>query len=277
MPQQSPRTAIKLEQHLTLLAWLHQWLGYQDTRELLADISQAQEGFDSDGRSHVLARLSARSNLDDIKRRKMVAYDENIRTALAYINKGRAEPITLRYFQHLAALYAEIYLDYRWNYPDVFLACLNEFVRKHDRGTSCEFVTTDLDKLAFWMATGSGKTLLLHLNFRQFLHYNHKTLDNIILITPNERLSEQHLAEMAKSNISCCRFDLLGPQLIYEQTIQVTEITKLVMEKRGRGESVPIEAFEGNNLIFVDEGHKGFGWGCMAPCTQCHWSDWFHI
>ena len=31
------------------------------------------------------------------------------------------------------------------------------------------------------------------------------------------------------------------------------------MEKRGEGESVAVEAFEGNNLIFVDEGHKGSG------------------
>ena len=41
--------------------------------------------------------------------------------------------------------------------------------------------------------------------------------------------------------------------------MKVTEITKLVMEKRGEGDSVPVEAFEGNNLIFVDEGHKGSG------------------
>jgi len=31
------------------------------------------------------------------------------------------------------------------------------------------------------------------------------------------------------------------------------------MEKRGKGERVPVDAFEGNNLIFVDEGHKGSG------------------
>jgi len=41
--------------------------------------------------------------------------------------------------------------------------------------------------------------------------------------------------------------------------VQVIEITKLVEEKRGGGVSVPVEAFEGRNLIFVDEGHKGSG------------------
>ena len=39
--------------------------------------------------------------------------------------------------------------------------------------------------------------------------------------------------------------------------MKVTEITKLVMEKQGEGESVAVETFEGRNLIFVDEGHKG--------------------
>ena len=41
--------------------------------------------------------------------------------------------------------------------------------------------------------------------------------------------------------------------------MRVTEITKLIEEKRGGGVRVPVETFEGNNLIFVDEGHKGAG------------------
>ena len=32
-----------------------------------------------------------------------------------------------------------------------------------------------------------------------------------------------------------------------------------MIEKHGEGDRVPVEAFEGNNLIFVDEGHKGSG------------------
>ncbi len=34
------------------------------------------------------------------------------------------------------------------------------------------FTAADLTKLAYWMATGSGKTLLLHINYLQFLHYH---------------------------------------------------------------------------------------------------------
>ena len=35
-----------------------------------------------------------------------------------------------------------------------------------------QYEESDLKKLAFWMATGSGKTLLMHMNYRQYLHYN---------------------------------------------------------------------------------------------------------
>ena len=58
------------------------------------------------------------------------------------------------------------------------------------------------------MATGSGKTLLLHLHYRQFIHYKREPLDNILLITPNEGLSQQHLEELQASNIPAARFDV---------------------------------------------------------------------
>lgn len=249
---------------MTLLAWLHERLGYADTRELLADLAQIDEGFDADGRSYALARLSSRrSQLNGITISDLARYDANIRNALASANAGRNAPITLRYFQYSAALYTEVFLDH-WRSRTALLKSLNDFVRElNTRKRPSEpaydaFAEADLDKLAFWMATGSGKTLMLHLNYRQFLHYCREPLDNIVLITPNEGLSEQHLAEMADANIPCQRLDLGGRQL-NGPTVQVTEITKLVLEKRGEGQSVPVEAFEGNNLIFVDEGHKGSG------------------
>ena len=50
---------------------------------------------------------------------------------------------------------------------------------------------SDLNKLAFWMATGSGKTLLMHLNYLQVSYTTIcEPLDNILLITPYEGLSD---------------------------------------------------------------------------------------
>ncbi|MDP9409321.1 MAG: DEAD/DEAH box helicase family protein, partial [Actinomycetota bacterium] len=118
-------------------------------------------------------------------------------------------------------------------------------------------------KLAFWMATGSGKTLLMHLNYRQFLHYEGEPPDNVLLITPNAGLTAQHLEEMRMSGIPCERFSAAesGLGLAEENVVRVLEITKLTGNKKGGGESVDVGAFEGRSLIFVDEGHKGAGGG----------------
>ena len=261
----------QLERRMSLLAWLHHLLGYGDTAELLGDIKEADEGFTPEGPSHVYLRLSSRSvRFRDLTAEHLAEYDANIRAHLAAMNDGRAGPITLRYFQYLAALYTEIYLDCYCRSPSVLLRRLNDFVRQHNIDCRpderyAEFDEPDLQKLAFWMATGSGKTLLLHLNYRQFLHYNEEhglpPPDNILLITPNEGLSRQHIEEMQVSNIPAARFnpDAAGGMFGGASTVQVTEITRLVEEKRGGGIRVPVETFEGDNLIFVDEGHKGSG------------------
>ena len=264
-PAPSPSGYARLEQNLAVLAWLHHQLGYESTRALLKDISQLNEGFREDGRSHICVHLEARSGqMQDLTVEDLQRYDDNIREHLAAMNEGRAEPITLRYFQYLAALYTEIYLDRYTNRGRGLLLSLNGFVSEHNADCAPNqrydrFTSNDLSKLAFWMATGSGKTLMLHLHYRQFLHYNRDPLDNILLITPNEGLSQQHLEELRASNIPARRFDAGQPFALMDdgRTVKVTEITKLVIEKQGEGESVAVETFEGRNLIFVDEGHKG--------------------
>ncbi|NIA12262.1 MAG: DEAD/DEAH box helicase family protein [Nitrospiraceae bacterium] len=256
----------KLEHRLVLLAWLNNLFGYENNKALLEDCKDVAEGFASDGYSHIYHHLLARGSKVQIPEANLARYDENIWMHLERINRKRTEPITLRYFQHLAALYTEIFLDRLFNHKAQLLADLNAFVvqrnaRKVGGEPPDELFTDDaLTKLAYWMATGSGKTLILHFNYYQFLHYNRKPLDNILLITPNEGLSEQHLRELELSDIPARRFDLnQGSLLSTPNEVQVLEITKLVEQKRGGGVSVPVEAFEGRNLIFVDEGHKGAG------------------
>jgi hypothetical protein len=257
----------QLERRLVLLRWLCHQLGYADNREALTDTKSVAEGFGADGRSFLYHHLLARGSKVKIDSTNLARYDENIRMHLARLNRRRTTPITLRYFQHLAALYTEIFLDRLFTDRHGLLCDLNSFVAERNkllrRGEVAypQFTESDLNKLAYWMATGSGKTLLMHLNYYQFLHYNKEPLSNILLITPNEGLSEQHLAELQASGIPARRFDLKAGGLWVSDpnTVQVIEITKLVEQKSGGGVSVPVEAFEGRNLIFVDEGHKGAG------------------
>ncbi len=255
-----------LSAHLTLHAWLNSHFQYKSTRHLLNAVKDIDEGFNANGRSAVCELLMTCAVPDSIVEQALPTYDANIKRHLSAINDTRSEPIVLRYFQYLALLYTEIFLDWKFNRPEQLLHQLNVFVQQRNEArapgdpTDTEFAAVDLEKLAFWMATGAGKTLIMHINYHQFLHYCREKLDHVVLITPNEGLSEQHLRELANSDIRGERFKAEGGRFSNNRdTLQVIEITKLVEEKTGEGESVEVEAFEGNNLIFVDEGHKGSG------------------
>ncbi len=114
-----------------------------------------------------------------------------------------------------------------------------------------------MNKLAFWMATGSGKTLLMHahlLLYQEWLRIlnRHHELNRIVLLTPNEDLSRQHLVEFAAADIPARLFDrngLPGPW------IEVLDVHKLADDMGEK--TVAVSAFEGNNLVLVDEGHRG--------------------
>lgn len=260
-----------LIQRLFLLRWLHAQFGFLTstndltgdaaTKQLLEMLREAREGFD--GLSYIAQILLAHAcpprKISDSSLR---AYDDNVRHHLYAINENRSEQITLRYFQHLALLYTEHLLDRLFSGPEQLCAELNQFVRDTMLTGAREcprFTPVSLRKLAFMMATGSGKTLLLHLNYRQFLSYNGKRpIANILLVTPNKDLSAQHERELRESGIPCRRFEANRARDLIDDphTVEIIEITRFVPEKKDRGKRVEPEQFSGRNLVFVDEGHK---------------------
>ena len=121
-----------------------------------------------------------------------------------------------------------------------------------------------LNKLAFWMATGSGKTLLMHANILQYRHAltrhgRRRELNRILLLTPNEGLSQQHLREFEAAGIDAELFNKDGRRLFSGQAVEIIEVTRLRDEMGDR--TIAIDAFEGNNLVLVDEGHRGASGG----------------
>ena len=97
---------VKLEQRLVMMAWLNGLLGYKYNRDLLEDMKKVEEGFDASGRSYTYHLLMARGSKVKISSVGLTRYDDNIREHLRVINTNMSEPITLRYFQYLAVLYA---------------------------------------------------------------------------------------------------------------------------------------------------------------------------
>ena len=259
-----PPTLFQLESQLMLLGWANRQFGFDSNRQLFDTLSGTGEGYDPDGRSHVARTLAGRDRCT-VPEGDLARYDDNVRRHLDAINAGRREPITLRYFQQLAALYAELFLDRRATSPKALAREIHNYVRERVHAQFSDYPIRgiepdDLNKLAFWMATGSGKTLIMHVNYMQCLHYGGvEHLDNIILITPNEGLSAQHMAEMTASGIPSARFGDAGLLAGNRRTVRVTEITKLVERRTGKGTGVSIEvdALGDRNLVFVDEGHRG--------------------
>jgi hypothetical protein len=233
------------------------YFGVPDMLALRETLKREKGTYDADGKSYYFKALEG-LNIK-IDEELLERYDQNIKSYLNHINKTRSEKIQLKYFQYLSVLFTEIFLDNRFNRDGDFLKELNDFVERENRENKKNYPTfskDDLSKLAYWMATGSGKTLVMHINWLQFRKYNKKRMDNILLITPNESLSKQHLEELKRSSIPAKIFSDADREK--KDVIQIIEIHKLVEEKKGKGVSVEVSSFEGNNLVFVDEGHKGF-------------------
>jgi len=260
---------IKFQKRLVLTAYYRELFGVTDSEDPKAvrafheSLREVKEGFGAE-LSHVAQALIGRQACD-VPAGKLETYDENLRGHTEKINRRRPSPITWKYFQHLAGLMAEHYLDHVQTDAEGLATSINAFAaRKNEHRTYYKYPEVsagDLSKIAFWMATGSGKTLLMHLNYYQYLHYFGEETDHILLVTPNEGLTVQHMQALRESDIDAVYYqDVVdGGQTIPASTIKVIEISKLVEDKTDEGVRVEVDAFEGNNLVFVDEGHKGSG------------------
>ena len=269
---------------------LHRWLlglfGVERFDRLAEHLrEESLEGLDADNVHrfhHALCLHLPAERRPALPDEVLLEHDQAIVAVTARLNEPRIvrgeRPITWKYFQYLALLFTEIYLDRWFRDPRALLAALNVHVAAFNEGkaeadrispfgeaaTETE-ASAQLNKLAFWMATGSGKTLLMHahvLQYRRLLvrHGRDRDLNRILLLTPNEGLSRQHLRELETAGIEAEIFDKQGRGpggrgLFAGRAVEILEITKLRDEMGDR--TVAVEAFEGNNLVLIDEGHRG--------------------
>lgn len=275
MPPRKSKTkkiAVRFDQRLVLFNWMLKLFEVQDFKTFAEGFKGERfEGFDAEGRSHIYYNLRSLIGRIALSNEQLERYDENIVRHWKRIterrNRDAGQTLNPKYFQYLSLLFTEIYLDRWFADKGKLLDDLNEYLidfnsLKLPDGSEpiAPFKGEDLNKLAFWCATGSGKTLLLHINLLQYQHYlkksgKQKELNRVILLTPNEGLSRQHLDEFALSGIQAEMFTGESRGLFAGHNIEIVDIHKL---KAKKGEKTfAIESFEGNNLVFVDEGHRG--------------------
>ena len=262
--------------------------GFAKLAEHLKDDSL--EGIDPEGihrfcdalRLHLPATGRPTISDDDLLR-----YDHNIVRVTRAMNEPRirrgTRPIEWKYFQYLSLLFTEIYLERYFDNPAKLRDEVNTRIHRcndeltktkaqrrfHSVNSFPESANprTQLNKLCFWMATGSGKTLLMHAHIRQYRWHleqrgRARELNRIILVTPNEGLSRQHLKEFDASGIQAEIFNKAGGSLFSGAVVEILEISKL--DDRMGDKTVAVDSLEGNNLVLVDEGHRGLSAGAQG-------------
>ena len=91
------------------------------------------------------------------------------------INEYRQDKVIWKYFQWLELLFTEVYLDKYFSdreglVKDINRFRKNDFLQNNDYYTEPffrEITAEQLNKISVWCATGSGKTLMMHVNMLQ--------------------------------------------------------------------------------------------------------------
>lgn len=267
---------------LVLNAWMIEQFGFsalpRDAKEipirnLGRSIVHVTEGIGNDGLHYFHHAFKAALPKEaKVAPADLLRYEENIAAHTAQINIGRNQKIVWKYFQWLTLLFVEHYLDKFFNSQYALLDGLNAFVPRFNTWRKnqgfdqsiLKFTQEELNKVCLQNATGSGKTLLMHINLLQFRHYAKEAKElskytRVILLTPNEDLTSQHLQGFADSGINAQRFaaDLLTSAGAELSNVDALELSKLGDEDKEK--TVAVRNFGDSNLLLVDEGHVGLG------------------
>ena len=251
---------------------LNRWALGEFGMETFADPSETlgtepREGLDEcnvDWFHHDLCRIppEKRPGLpDDV----LLAHDQAIVSVTRRLNESRLRhgkrPIQWKYFQYLSLLFTETYLERYFTEPEALRASLNGVISSYNDAIPAGHVSDrleslpigpdargQLNKLAFWMATGSGKTLLMHAHILRYAelvrkHGQAQHLNRILLLTPNEGLSRQHLEEFEIAGISASIFSKDGGDLFQRGGVEILDVHKLADDMGDK--TVAVSALEG--------------------------------
>jgi len=256
---------LKFYQKLILNRYLLSQFGVDNLRDLSANMKKPLlEEIDGEGATGFYKQLITQfGGKCAISEDVLARYDLNIVSHMRKINDKRTEPLVLKYFQYLSLLFIEYYLDEYFNNRQGLIDGLNAYVAdfssQYPNDTYEPYTANDLNKIAVWNATGSGKTLIMHVNFYQYLHYSGGKLPDdatYILLTPKEGLSLQHIEDYADSGIPASIYNKLASRW----TKNANEISVLENTKVGDKDQdtvVSVKRFGNRNVVFVDEGHRG--------------------
>lgn len=269
----------ELKNSLLLHQFMLKMLGVSQLDKLTDMLSGSDsEGYNDEGGTKFCTLLSYHiADNSSITLDELQVYDKNIVRHTEEINQGRTDKVRWKHYQYIELLMMEAYLDRYFHDADALAEeitryCNTIFGLMSEGNYTPPFknkkVTADeLRKVAVWCATGSGKTLMMHVNLKQVLYYaqkyHRKDFDNMLLVTPKEGLSRQHIEELKMSGFDPVVFSKNNAAWTTRDSVQVIEVTKLKDENGPT--TVDVAAFEENNLVLVDEAHNAQGGDTQKP------------
>jgi hypothetical protein len=154
--------------------------------------------------------------------------EKHLKTYNTYLKSNQQKEVTLRYYQILALYFTELYLTKKEEHEFIF----------------------SKESLAYWMATGSGKTIIMHLNILQYIAHCKKFRDfEIIMTTPGVNLIDQHERELTPF------IEFLNTK--YRNAVRLTiDTTSALLNKPNDFFDFP-QSKSYRRLILVDEAHIG--------------------
>jgi len=270
MAKKNSTPALTFDDQLILFHFFLKELGIGSLNALGSKLNSTEyEGVNESGNTYYFEYIAhiGKMNHASVSEDKLRLYDENICRITRQIGEKRGT-IRWKYFQYVSLLFTEMYLDRYFSDADTLCIDLNEFLAQRHAETFMQidfepYMVEKMNKLAFMCATGSGKTLIMHANILQFMHYfkrakriNSKlSINKIIVLAPNEGMSKQHLDELKLSSISAAMFEKDRGMITQKEDVVVIDMNKL--KEEGRVKTVSVDSFEQNNLVLVDEGHRG--------------------
>jgi len=153
---------------------------------------------------------------------------KHLKTYNTYLKSNQQQEVTLRYYQILALYFTELYLTKKEVHDFIF----------------------SKESLAYWMATGSGKTIIMHLNILQYIAHCKNFRDfEIIMTTPGVNLIDQHERELTPF------IEFLNTK--YRNAFRLTiDTTSALLNKPNDFFDFP-QSKSYRRLILVDEAHIG--------------------
>src|SRR5450432_375999 len=166
------KSQVPFAHKLVLNQWLFSLFGVKRFEHLAEHLrNEKLEGLDENNIHHFHHALTAQLfNLTQLPTELLLEYDQNIVKHTQRLNDRRItvgeDPIIWKYFQYLTLLFTEIYLDRYFSDASALLQALNEQVAatNAERPEAEQIAAFDenaeawpqLNKLAYWSATGSG-------------------------------------------------------------------------------------------------------------------------